>query len=121
MEKVQGVGGLFIRSQDPKALAKWYDEVLGINPVPTDAETPPWMQEAGPTVFSPFAADTDYFRADRQVMMNFRVGDIDAMSAQIEAFGTSVKRLPDMEGIGKFAHLEDPEGNPIELWEPAQT
>ena len=119
MEKVQGFGGLFIRSADPKGLAKWYFDVLGIDPVPTDADGSPWMQTAGPTVFAPFAQDTDYFRADRRVMMNFRVGDIVAMIAQIEAAGTSVTRLPDMEGIGKFAHLEDPEGNPIELWEPS--
>ncbi|MDX8348663.1 VOC family protein [Cognatiyoonia sp. IB215446] len=119
MEKVEAIGGIFFRAKDPAALAAWYHEKLGINPVPQDPEGQPWMQEAGPTVFAPFAEDTDYFgRMDQQWMLNFRVRDLDAMIAQLEAAGIEIGRRDDMEGIGRFARIHDPEGNPIELWEP---
>ena len=118
MEKVLGFGGFFFRSGDAQSLAKWYNDHLGIDPVPTDAESLPWMAEGGPTVFAPFAADTDYFPADKSFMLNFRVADLEAMMRQLDKAGIAVKRLDDMPGIGKFAHLSDPEGNAIELWEP---
>lgn len=82
-------------------------------------ETPPWVSQAGVTVFAPFKQDTDYFRADRQFMLNFRVADMDAMLMQLRAAGIEVFNEQSMEGIGRFVHLHDPEGNPIELWEPA--
>ncbi len=119
MEKVAGIGGLFFRASDPDGLAKWYLDHLGVALVPQDASGRPWVTEAGVTVFSPFAADTDYFRADRQFMVNFRVADLAAMIAQLEAAGIEVSDPSEMEGIGRFAQLHDPEGNPIELWEPA--
>ncbi len=119
MEKVQGFGGFFFRSKDPGELAKWYLDHLGVSLVPQGPDDMPWIADGGPTVFSPFAADTDYFAAEKSFMLNFRVADIDAMAAQLEAAGISVKRLDEMPGIGKFAHLSDPEGTPIELWEPA--
>jgi glyoxylase I family protein len=68
-------------------------------------------------VFQPFKADTDYFRADRSFMINFRVDDAKGFAVALEASGTNVVLLPD-ETYGIFAHLEDPEGNPIELWQP---
>ncbi len=64
-------------------------------------------------------ADTDYFPADKQFMVNFRVADLAAMIAQLQKAGIKVFNESEMEGIGKFAHLNDPEGNAIELWEPA--
>ena len=76
------------------------------------------MASGGPTVFAPFAQDTTYFTEKKSVMVNFRVADMDAMVAQLEQAGIPCTRLEDMPGIGKFAHLHDPEGNPIELWEP---
>lgn len=118
MQKVLGIGGFFFRSNDRQMLADWYSAHLGVDPVPKDADTQPWMTQAGATVFSPFAADTDYFASDKSFMLNFRVADLDAMIAQLERAGIVVKRLDDMPGIGKFAHLNDPEGNAIELWEP---
>lgn len=118
MERVLGFGGLFFRSRAPADLAAWYRDALGIDLVPTAADQMPWMAEGGATVFAPFAQDTDYFSADKAFMLNFRVADMDAMIAQLEAKGIAVKRLDDMPGIGKFAHLADPEGTPIELWEP---
>lgn len=120
MEKVTGIGGMFFRAQDPKALAAWYEEHLGISRVPTDYDTPPWMQDAGPTVFAPFSSNTDYFgRPEQAWMINFRVNDLDAMAAQLEAAGIKVERDLEEYPNGRFARVYDPEGNPIELWEPA--
>lgn len=120
MEKVVGIGGLFFRSSDPERLARWYADNLGVDPVPGDYETPPWRQKEGSTVFAPFPADTDYFgNPDRQWMVNFRVRDLDAMIAQLEAGGIPVTLHPEQLPNGRFAQLKDPEGNPIELWEPA--
>ena len=120
MERVIGVGGVFFRSKDPAALARWYREALGIETYSEDSDGV-WMQEAGPTVWSPFAADTDYFgRADQQFMINLRVRDLDAMLAQLRDMGTPVVGdIQQMEGVGRFGWIEDPEGNRIELWEPA--
>lgn len=118
MEKVKGIGGIFFRSDDPAALAEWYRDHLGVSLVPSDMETLPWVTEAGVTVFSPFAKDTDYFPAAQQAMINFRVGDLDAMLAQLRAAGVTPFNEQTMEGIGRFAHITDPEGNAIELWEP---
>jgi glyoxylase I family protein len=120
MEKVLGIGGVFWRSRDPDALAQWYEQHLGVVGVPADYQTLPWQQQAGTTVFAPFKHDTTYFdRPEQQFMVNFRVGDLDAMIAQLEAAGIAVKRDPEAYPNGRFARLHDPEGNPIELWEEA--
>ena len=76
----------------------------------------------GHTNFSPFTADTDYFPADRQFMINLRVDDLDAVLAPFRAAGEEVitKKEWDDPSVGRFARVHDPEGNPIELWEPAQ-
>ena len=115
MQKVTGIGGLFFRARNPAKLKAWYAEHLGIKGMPV------WLQEAGFTVFEPFAADTDYFPADRQWMMNFRVDDLDAMIAQLQAADIIVETRAEWDepDIGRFARIHDPEGNPIELWEPA--
>ena len=118
MERVQGFGGFFFRTEAPEALAAWYRDTLGIDLVPTAADQQPWMAAGGATVFAPFAADTDYFARDKAFMLNFRVGNLDAMVAQLRAAGVTVDVKDDMPGIGRFAHLSDPEGTPIELWEP---
>lgn len=116
--KVTGFGGFFFRARDPDALAAWYQTHLGVNRAPTDMEAQPWHQDAGPTVFAPFAADTDYFAADRGFMLNFRVADLEAMLADLRAAGIAVSHEEEMDGIGRFARIHDPEGNPIELWQP---
>jgi predicted enzyme related to lactoylglutathione lyase len=118
MQKVLGFGGFFFRAKDPVALAEWYETHLGIDPVPTDAETPPWMPTGGATVFAPFARDTDYFPARSSFMLNFRVSNLDAMVAQLAKADIPVRLTEEVAEIGRFAHLSDPEGNPIELWEP---
>jgi glyoxylase I family protein len=88
--------------------------------VPSGYETPPWQQEAGPTAFAPFPETTTYFGdAGKVWMINFRVGNLDAMAAQLRAAGISVEIDAQMCPNVRFARLYDPEGNPIELWEPA--
>lgn len=116
---VTGIGGFFFRSKNPAALAAWYDKHLGINQVPASMEDTPWQQQAGYTVFAPFAADTGYFGdADKTWMLNFRVDDLDALVAWLRNEDITVSD-PEQHPQGRFARLVDPEGNPVELWEPA--
>jgi predicted enzyme related to lactoylglutathione lyase len=119
MEKATGIGGLFFRARDPGALGRWYRDHLGVTLAPPSYEEAPWRQEAGPTVFAPFPEDTDYFGDSGKVwMVNFRVRDLDAMVAQLRSAGIKVEMNPEPYPNGRFARLYDPEGNPIELWQP---
>lgn len=113
---VTGIGGIFFRADDPKGIAAWYRTHLGVGL----GAYGQWAQDAGPTVFSPFARDTDHFPADRQWMLNLRVDDLDALLVSLRAAGVAVLTDPswDDPATGKFARIHDPEGNPIELWEP---
>jgi glyoxylase I family protein len=120
MEKVTGIGGFFFRAKDPKALGLWYEQHLGILPIPTSYGENGWQQEAGPTAFAPFPETSNYFGdASKVWMLNFRVRDLDKMAAQLQTSGIAVKIDPQSYPNGRFAHLHDPEGNPIELWQPA--
>ena len=118
--EVAGIGGVFFRASDPNALASWYREHLGIQAYSEDSQAP-WRQEAGPTVFAPFPADTDYFgRADQAWMINFRVRDLDSVLGTLRGAGVPVDdEIQVMGGIGRFAWATDPEGNRFELWEPS--
>jgi len=119
MEKVVGIGGVFFRASDPKALARWYLEHLGVTPVPETEDGDGWHQEAGPTVFAPFERDTEYFGKPTQAwMINFRVRDLDAIVRQLRGAGITVDVDATPCPFGRFARLSDPDGNPIELWEP---
>jgi glyoxylase I family protein len=120
MEKVAGIGGFFFRAHDPKALANWYQQHLGIDLTPTSEGGTVWQQEAGATAFTPFPETTKYFGdMSKAWMINFRVHDMDKMVAQLRAAGIEVKDPESYPGIGRFTRLHDPEGNPIELWQPA--
>ena len=120
MERVLGVGGIFFKSKDPSKLKAWYREHLGF---PTDehGETMVPTREAGSIlVWSPFAADTKYFEPSQaSFMLNFRVKNLQAMLAQLRAAGAAVDEKVQEEPYGKFGWVMDPEGNRIELWEPA--
>src|ERR1700741_3903880 len=99
MERVLGIGGDFLRAADPAALGAWYRDCLGL-----DAdENGLWRQGAGPTVFATFESETGYFGSRaQQTMLNFRVGDLDAMLAQLRAKGADVtSETQDMEGGGR--------------------
>jgi catechol 2,3-dioxygenase-like lactoylglutathione lyase family enzyme len=113
---VRGIGGFVFRAADPDGLRAWYAEHLGIG----TGEHGEWATAAGPSVFAPFPRDSDYFAVDRQWMLNLRVRGLDAMVAALAAAGIEVTTNPDWDapGVGRFARLHDPEGNPIELWEP---
>jgi predicted enzyme related to lactoylglutathione lyase len=116
MERVLGIGGYFLRARDPDALGAWYRDCLGL-----DAdEHGQWQQGPGVTVFAAFASDTDYFGSRaQQTMVNFRVADLDAMLAQLRAKGADVAAdTQDMDGVGRFGWVTDPEGNRVELWQP---
>lgn len=112
---VTGIGGFFFRAKDPDGLRDWYKARLGVGG-PYGA----WETQAGTTVFSPFAKDSDYFPGDRGWMLNLRVDDLDGLCASLKAAGVEVRTDPkwDAPGFGRFARIHDPEGNPIELWEP---
>ncbi len=111
-----GIGGFFFRSSDPEALAAWYREHLGLG----SDDGSPWRQQAGPTVFMPFPRDSGYFAADRTWMLNLRVEGLDALLGRLRAAGVEVTTDPswDTPETGRFARIHDPEGNPVELWEP---
>lgn len=120
-ERILGIGGFFFRSKDPAALATWYEANFGVDKVPSDYETRPWHQNGGPTVFAPFATDTQMFGPDpsKTFMLNFRVASLEKMVAQLRANGNDVTLdAANPHPNGSFATLFDPEGNPIQLWEP---
>ncbi len=120
MEKVTGIGGVFFRANNPSELSQWYERHLGVNQMPSSFTQLPWMQESGPTVFAPFESNTDYFgKPSQSWMINFRVNNLDKMISQLQSEGIEVTLNEDVLPIGRFAKLHDPEGNPIELWEPA--
>lgn len=118
MATVTGIGGFFFRAADPQGLAAWYEKHLGISDISREV----WKQQAGPTVFAPFSRDTDYFgRAGQQWMINFRVDDLDAAMADLKAAGIAVETRAEWDSeVGRFCRIHDPEGNPIELWQPTR-
>lgn len=119
MKYVTGIGGFFFRSINPEALAAWYQTHFGIDLVPKDYDQQPWSQQAGPTAFAPFPSDSEYFGdSQKQWMLNFRVTNMDAIVTQLRKAGIDVNTDPTDYPNGRFARLNDPEGNPIELWQP---
>ena len=121
---VLGIGGIFFRAKDPDALNAWYREYLGVGAGCAAEDTGPpeewtWKVQGGPMVFAPFKADTDYWAADHQFMLNFRVNDLDGLLEQLNASWIDVIVKPEWDSpeIGSFARIHDPEGNPIELCE----
>jgi predicted enzyme related to lactoylglutathione lyase len=123
--KVLGIGGLFFRARDPAALNAWYRTHLGVGAGCSATGDPAgewtWLTRGGETVFAPFKHDTDYFAADKAFMVNFRVSGLDALVARLEAAGIAAERRAEWDdpSVGRFARIHDPEGNAIELWEPA--
>ena len=118
MERVTGIGGVFLRGRNAEALRAWYAEHLGI-------ELAEWggcvfVSDAGDsTVWSIFSGETEYWPQEQQVMVNFRVRDLDAMLAQLRAAGAQVDERVEEQQFGRFGWAVDPEGNRFELWQPA--
>ena len=116
-ERIQGIGGVFFRARDPEALKRWYGEHLGIDL--EDYGTTFTAAAGDRTVWAPFPADTGYFgREDQQLMVNYRVRDLDAMVGQLRSAGVEVEEHSEEHEYGRFAWATDPEGNRFELWEP---
>ena len=124
MERVVGIGGVFVRSADPAALARWYGQHLGfdINEAWWGAIFPLTTPDApggSYGIWSAFPADTDNFgSAENQFMMNLRVRDLDAMLAQLRAGNCDVDDRTERSEFGQFGWVTDPEGNRVELWQP---
>lgn len=121
MERVLGIGGVFFRATDAGLVSEWYATHLGVGAPGESYDEEVWTQEAGPTVFAPFGAE----HADSPHLgplgwgINFRVRDLDPMVAQLRDAGLDVQVDPEVYPNGRFAHLHDPEGNPVQLWQPA--
>lgn len=126
MKHILGIGGIFFKAHDPAKLAAWYQEHLGLDVEEyggvtfregaADDSSP---RRQAHTVWSPFAADTDYFAPSaKPFMINFRVADLDALLAKLRAEGVTVDERTEKSEFGYFGWAMDPEGNKIELWEP---
>lgn len=123
-ERVTGIGGVFFKAKDRARLGAWYREHLGIDVQEGGFALFPWREaEAdapGHTVWSVCDASTDYFGpGDQQAMINYRVRDLDAMLEQLGTAGVPIDEKRHAEENGRFAWITDPDGNRIELWEPA--
>lgn len=124
MTRVTGIGGIFFKSQDPKALGEWYRVHLGIDLEPWGGAAFRWVTPDNPggvgtTIWSPFPADTAYFAPSAApFMVNFRVHDLHALLAALRAEGCQVDDKVDESEYGKFGWVMDPEGNRVELWQP---
>jgi predicted enzyme related to lactoylglutathione lyase len=118
VERVTGIGGVFLRSRDPAALAAWYAEHLGLDVEEWHGSV---LRSSGDEtlVWATFPAETEYFgRLGQQAMVNYRVGDLDAMLAQLRAADVPVEGPEETEN-GRFGWGADPEGNRFELWQPS--
>ena len=124
-ERVTGIGGIFIKARDPKVLAAWYHDNLGVPRA--NGAIPPlfqWRdhddpQRVGNTVWGLFQSDTKYFApSTAPFMINYRVNNLDRLLARLRAAGITVEPKVVDDFNGKFGWVMDPEGNKIELWEP---
>lgn len=120
MERVTGIGGVFFRARDPEGLTRWYATYLGVDPPPASYDVSSWWQQPGPTVFAAMSSESEHFGSPKHSWaINFRVADLDAMVAQLRGAGIDVKVDPEVYPNGRFAGLRDPEGNAVQLWQPA--
>jgi catechol 2,3-dioxygenase-like lactoylglutathione lyase family enzyme len=125
MQRVTGIGGIFFKSDDPEKLYAWYEKHLGLKRnLQTQAVVFPWRKaeggKEGMTLWSLFPRDTKYFEPSQAAfMLNYRVDDLDAVVAALRAEGVEILGREDYD-YGRFAWILDPEGNRIELWEPAK-
>jgi len=125
MERVKGIGGVFIRAGDSDELAAWYRDKLGVDVGEWGGTVFEWRhaddpERAGSTTWSLFRADSDYLGSpDNRFMINYRVDDLDKMLAQLRAAGVEVDDKIEESDFGRFGWAVDPDGNRIELWQPA--
>ena len=122
MAQVIGLGGVFLKFQQPEAMRNWYKDVLGMETnaygvlFEFNGDTHP---QKGYCQLGTFEAESNYFGSEsQQVMLNFRVDDLETMKTQLESANVKIVDAIESYPYGKFLHIEDPEGNRIELWEP---
>jgi len=124
MKKVTGIGGIFFKCDDPKKMKEWYVKNLGL-PVGDHGTVFTWHPLDDPdkeaqTVWNPVAKDTKYFEpSKRDFMINYRVENLEALVEELKSAGVTIVDDIASYDYGKFVHILDPEGNNIELWEPA--
>ena len=124
MKRVTGIGGVFFKSKDPKALGAWYKAHLGIEVEEWGGAAFRWKgaensEGVGTTVWSPFSAETNYFApSTAPFMINYRVEDLHALLAALRSEGVQVEDKVEESEYGKFGWVIDPDGNKLELWQP---
>ena len=122
---MSGIGGIFFKAKDPKALGEWYARNLGVDVQDWGGAAFNWGEGTdepkGATIWSPFKADTKYFEPSTgSFMVNYRVRDLDALLAQLREAGVQVDEKVDESEFGRFGWAMDPEGNRLELWQPPE-
>lgn len=121
MKRVTGIGGIFFKAADPKALSAWYRDHLGLDVSQWGGSVFKWGGDNSPegmTIWSPFAQDTDYIApSSSSFMINFRVDDLDALLDALRSEGCNVLGKTETSEQGKFGWVMDPEGNKVELWQ----
>lgn len=123
MARVLGVGGVFFRSHDPKALGDWYQKWLGVPVEPWGgvAFKPDSLPAGGYTVWGPFPKDTEYFDPPaREFMFNLMVDDLDGALVQVREGGAEIVGRVEESEFGRFGWFIDPDGNKVELWQPPE-
>jgi len=124
MKKVTGIGGVFFKSKDPKTINEWYKTHLGFDTTPYGTSFE-WKQlendKKGLTQWNAFPDNTKYFEPSaKEFMINYRVENLEALLEELKKGGVTIVDKMETYDYGKFVHILDPEGNKIELWEPAE-
>ncbi|MEO7251941.1 MAG: VOC family protein [Arenimonas sp.] len=120
MKRVTGIGGIFFKSNDPKALGAWYHDHLGLDVTDWGGAIFEWGgpgSEKGMTIWSAFKSDAEHLGSGN-FMVNFRVADLHALIAVLKSEGCNVVERTEETEQGKFGWVIDPDGNKVELWEP---
>jgi predicted enzyme related to lactoylglutathione lyase len=120
MAQATGLGGVFLRSRDPKALYAWYEQHLGL-PLSHGSFLLPAEHQRAYIALAFFGEKAAYFPPTQPVMLNFQVDDLEALLKKLESDGVAVDPKRESADYGKFGWFTDPEGNRVELWEPSES
>ncbi|NRA67129.1 MAG: VOC family protein [Pseudobacteriovorax sp.] len=123
MAKVTGIGGVFFKAKDPKALNQWYETHLGFQFQPFGGSVFAWPEDKaddkGLTVWCTAKSDTEWFApSESSFMINYRVDNLEELLAKLKEAGVPILKGPEVHENGSFAWILDPEHNKVELWEP---
>lgn len=124
MKKVTGIGGIFFKCKNPKAVTEWYKTHLGFDTNDYGASFE-WRladdaEKTGLTQWTPFAEDTKYFEPSaKDFMINYRVHNLEELVEELRKENVTILDKIETYDYGKFVHILDVEGNKIQLWEPA--